>query len=136
GQFLESLECRAALADERVEPLTDDLDDWATGLDNLIDIAVVVEDVEKALHVVGGHLALGEQFAVAAGRLDLRTCIGVGCRGRADVGHDVISVVLTASGTPGLRRRSTSLRPGRLAWRRPRVTAVQERPSRPRSSGT
>src|SRR5215475_2594481 len=60
GQFLERLERRAPLTDQRLETITDDLDDRSAALDELIDITVVVEDVEQTLDIVGRDLALRE----------------------------------------------------------------------------
>ena len=79
GQLLERLQGGAALTDQILQPLTDHLDHRTAGGDQLVDVAVVVEDVEQALDVVGGDLALSEQVAVGSDALGRLGLLGRGC---------------------------------------------------------
>ena len=69
GQLLQRLQRGAALADEGCSraPTTSTIGRPAD--DQLVDVAVVVEDVEQALDVVGRDLALPEQVALARRRV-------------------------------------------------------------------
>ena len=61
GQLLQRVERLTLRADQRLQPVADDRHDGAIVLDVEIDVAVVVDDVEQPLEVVGGDVALLDQ---------------------------------------------------------------------------
>src|SRR5690606_11543232 len=77
SQLLQCLQGRTSVADELVQSPANDLNDGPTTLHELIDVTVVVEDVEQALDVVRGDLALPEEFGLAWLLVDLPVVLRV-----------------------------------------------------------
>src|SRR6266540_3298570 len=102
GQLLERFEGGSARTHKRLQASADHLDHRPSGGDQLIDVAVVVQDVEQAFDVVGRDLTLAEQVrgrGRGVGRRvlgRLRGVLGGGCR---RIGH-VSSPVFGAPGAP------------------------------------
>jgi hypothetical protein len=72
GELLQGVQGLAVRADERRQPRPDDRDDRPVVLDVQIDVAVVIDDVQEPLQVVGRNVALldelGVRVVVAPGR--------------------------------------------------------------------
>src|SRR4051812_40859576 len=109
GELLERLQGGAALADERLQATADDLDHRAAARDQLVDVAVVVQDVEQALDVVGRYLALAEQVAVGRHPLGLLRLLGVGVVLRRRGVEVVILDGLLGVGSAGVRHGLNSV---------------------------
>ncbi len=71
GQLLQRLEDLAVVADQLVQGRADHRDDRPVALDVHVDVAVQVGDVEQALDVVGGDIALELEIA------ELRSVLGL-----------------------------------------------------------
>src|SRR5690606_19139709 len=98
GQLLQRLQDLAALADKLVQLGADDGDDRAVALDVHVDVAVEVTDVQQALDVVGGDVALSFE------RLDVDLG-GVGLAQRGLLLRHVLGIKLALRGAAALAAR-------------------------------